>query len=123
MSEPSTPPTIEVRTADFFLRKGFQSGDLLREYLPNLNAGELRDLLVEVLQRHVVPQLDQKIQTSILPTVHNPLRVTSVDGVEVVWTTPEEGRGPALSPPWVTIQVEDVFTCARRLRLTVPEDA
>jgi hypothetical protein len=123
MSEIDMNETIAFRTADFFARSGFQSGELLRSAMPHLNAGEMRDLLVEVLQRHVVPQLDQKVQVSVLPTVHNPVRVTSVDGIEVAWATPEHGRGPALTPATVTVELEDVFACARRLRLaTLPPD-
>jgi hypothetical protein len=114
------PETFEFRTADLFTRQGFMSGEILRVAMPHLNSGELRDLLVEVVQRHVIPMLDQRVQASVLPTVHNPVRVTSVDGVEVTWATPEHGRGPAISPPHVTVQLEDVLTCARRLRLTVP---
>ncbi|HSJ23776.1 MAG TPA: hypothetical protein VK929_03760 [Longimicrobiales bacterium] len=120
MSEHGIPESFEVKTADFFTRRGFLSGDLLRPALPHLNAGDVRDLLVEVLQRHVVPSLDQKVQTYAVPTVHNPLRVTSVDGVEVVWATPAEGRGPAITPPRVTVMLQDVLACARRLRLSVP---
>jgi hypothetical protein len=117
MSENGTGASIEFRTSDFFTRRGFASGDLLRSTMPHLNNGELRDLLVEVLQRHVLPRLDQKVQASVLPTVHNPLRATSVDGVEVTWPTPEEARGPTLTPATVTVMLEDVFACARRLRL------
>jgi hypothetical protein len=121
---PEMPEMITFHTAGFFARNGFESGDLLKPILPHLNAGEARDLLVEVLQRHVVPQLDQKVQVSVLPTVHNPVRVTSVDGVEVAWATPEQGRGPALTPATVTVDVEDVYACARRLRFsTTPPDA
>jgi hypothetical protein len=117
MPETGLPESFEFRTADFYSRAGFLGGQLLRAAFPHLNANDTRELLVEVLQRHVVPRLDQKVQTSLLPTVHNPLRVTAVDGIEVTWATPESGRGPVLTPARVPVRLEDVLACANRLRL------
>jgi hypothetical protein len=122
MSEqtPQLPAEFVFSTADLYARSGFSNGAFFKDAFPNLSANELRDLLVDVLQQHVLPKLDQSVQTLLVPSVHNPLRVTSVDGNGVDWLTPEAGHGAALTPARIRVPAEAVLSSAKRLRLAAP---
>lgn len=119
MADASSMPPQEfvLRTACLYARSGFEGGNLLRAAFPSLGAGELRELLVGVLHRHVIPVLDQSVQTLQIPTGQNPLRAASVDGVTVRWSTAEHGNGPTITPATVTVTMDQVLACAKRLRI------
>lgn len=108
-------------TSSFYEQAGFERGEILRPFFPDLPGGELRELLVDVLNAHVVPKLDQQVQTLQIPTVHNPLRVTSVDGEAVTWNKTERGIGPSISPATVRVSIPDIDAVARKRRIVVPE--
>jgi hypothetical protein len=112
------PDEFVIDTASLFARSGFFGGDLLREAFPNVGAAELRALLVDVVQQHVLPQLDQKVRTLQVPTVHNPVRATSVDNVPVIWNA-ERGTGPSITPASVRVKAADVLACARKRRIAI----
>jgi hypothetical protein len=121
--ERGKPPSHFVFTTScFYKRAGFESGALLGKVFWQLSSGELRDLLVDVLQAHVLPRLDQKVQTLAMPTVHNPLRAVYVDGSPVRWTA-EFGLGPPLTPATIRVSLEDVVECARKRNITLPTAA
>lgn len=111
------PQHFVVKTACLYARSGFEGGDLLRPAFPSLGAGELRELLVGVLHHHVIPVLDQSVQTLQIPTGQNPLRAASVDGVTVRWSTAAFGNGPTLTPATVSVSMEQVLASAKRLRI------
>jgi hypothetical protein len=114
------PAEYVIDTDWLFARSGFRGGDLLREAFPNLGAAELRALLVDVVHEHVLPKLDQKVWTLQIPTVHNPVRATSVDNVPVKWNA-ERGAGPRITPASVRVKAADVIACARRRRIDVSD--
>jgi hypothetical protein len=114
------PEVFVFDTASLYRRSGFESGDLLKSAFPSVGAAELRELLVDVVRRHVLPQLDQQVQVLQIPGVHNPVRATSVSGVPVVWTA-ESGTGPALTPTRVSVKAEDVFACASKRKIPLPQ--
>jgi hypothetical protein len=116
------PTHFVFRTNDLYARDGFEGGGILGKAFPNLSAAELRDLLVEVLQTHVIPRLDHSVQTLLIPTVHNPLRAVYVEGVPVNWTA-VAGQGPPLTPATVSVSLEDVLACARKRKIAVPTAA
>jgi hypothetical protein len=110
------PSHFVFATNSLYLRAGFEHGATLGTAFPHLGAADLRDLLVDVLQTHVIPRLDQSVQTLIVPTVHNPLRAVNVDGVSVRWNA-EMGQGPPLTPATIRVTLEDVLACARRRKI------
>jgi hypothetical protein len=111
-----TPAELVVETSSLFERSGFDGGNLLLGLFPDLGAADLRELLTDVVRHLVVPQLDQKVSLLSIPTVHNPIRVTSVDNVSVSWTS-ERGTGPRITPDQVTVQVADIMAVARKRKL------
>lgn len=116
------PEEFLFETASLYQRSGFKAGELLREGFPTLGGSELRELLVDVVRSYVLPQLDQDVQVLQIPTVHNPVRATNVNGQTVTWTA-EFGTGPVLSPKVVRVSAADVYTAARKRKIPVPQDA
>lgn len=116
-----TRQQVVFETSSFYEQAGFERGEILRPLFPDLPGGELRELLVDVLHAHVVPKLDQQVQTLQIPTVHNPLRVTSVDGEAVTWNKTERGVGPTITPATVKVSVADIYNVARKRRIVVPD--
>jgi hypothetical protein len=111
-----TPVELVVETSSLFERAGFEGGNLLLGLFPDLGAADLRELLTDVVRMLVVPQLDQRVSLLSIPTVHNPIRVTSVDNVSVSWTS-ERGTGPRITPEQVTVKVADIMALARKRKL------
>lgn len=109
-------------TASLYQRSGFAGGELLRPAFPGIGGGDLRELLVDVVRHHILPRLDQKVQVLQIPGVHNPIRATSVGGVPVVWTA-ESGVGPTLTPARLSVKAADVFACAVKRKIKIPESA
>lgn len=114
------PESFVFETASFYSRSGFKNGDILRPAFPNARSAELRDLLVDVLYRHVIPALDQTVQVVQIPSGLNPLRAAYVNGTPVHWSTAASGNGPPLTPSPITVGLDKVIACARKLRIEVP---
>ena len=107
---------IEFPTSSLYRADGFESGDLLKKYFPHLSPAHLRDVLADVVIRDVVPQLDQTVSITVIPTARNPVRVTQVGNESVVWSTAEAGVGPKITPAVVAIDIE-------RVRSRIPKNA
>jgi hypothetical protein len=90
---------------------GFERGDLLKPYFPHLSGVELRELLATVIERHVLPRLDQQVQIMVLASARNPVRATRVDGQEVIWPNADAGKGPPISPAVVPVSEKDIIAC------------
>lgn len=114
------PEEFIFETASLYQRSGFNGGELLRPAFPKLAGSELRELLVDVVRSHVLPQIDQDVQVLQIPSVHNPVRATNVGGTSVTWTA-EFGTGETLTPWQVRVSAADVFECARRRRIPIPQ--
>ena len=108
--------TIEFATASLYRADGFERGDLLKQYFPHLSASDLRDLLADVVLRDVVPQLDQSVSITVIPSARNPLRVTHVGTESVIWHTADAGVGPKITPAVVEVDIE-------RVRSRIPKHA
>ena len=107
---------VEFATASLYKADGFESGDLLKKYFPYLSASDLRDVLSDVVLRHVVPQLDQPVSIMVIPSARNPVRITSVGTESVVWHTANAGAGPAVTPAVVTVDIG-------RIKKSIPKQA
>lgn len=90
---------------------GFERGDLLKPYFPHLSGAELRELLATVIERHVLPRLDQQVQIMVLSSARNPVRATRVNGQEVVWANADAGKGPPITPAVVPVSEKDIIAC------------
>jgi len=111
-AEPQTPsPTVDFETSAMFDAHGFMRGELLKPHFPHLSGTDLRELLAKVVERHVLPRLDQGVQIMVIPGARNPVRATRVNGQEVIWHNAEAGTGPQVTPAVVRVSKEDIRDC------------
>ena len=89
---------------------GFGDGDMMGDFTREHDLEvDHRDLLVAVVERLVVPRLDQQVDTYTLwGTLHNPIRARAIDGAEA-------DLGDTLTPEIVEIPVADIIEVARTL--------
>lgn len=85
--EPSADPpppaegTIEFYPDGLLSKFGFGDGDMLVELMEEHHLQVDRsELLAAVVERLVVPRLDQRVETYTLASMHNPIRARTVDG-------------------------------------------
>jgi len=109
-------------TDDLLSKWGFNDGDLPDELDDWLKArgeriGSWHPVLCAVVRECLLPALDQRLEVQEIETIHNPIRATVVDGVEV----PEGvhyGRMTSpfrLTPARVSVPFETVLAAARRV--------
>jgi hypothetical protein len=103
-----------------FDAQGFERGNLLQPYFPYLNGTDLRELLAKVVERHVLPRLDQGVQIMVIPSARNPVRATRVNGQEVIWHNAEAGTGPAITPAVVRVTTQDITDCLDKAKYRPP---
>lgn len=101
-------PKIEFPTSSLYRADGFESGDLLKKYFPHLSPSDLRDVLSDTVLREVLPQLDQQVSITVIPSARNPVRATRVGNESVVWHTADLGTGPTITPAAVYVDVARV---------------
>lgn len=75
-------------TEGFLSKWGLQDGDILDDLLFE-EFGFIEDLdfehdvLIEVVENHVLPKIENKFEYLIIGSIHNPIRFDVVDGKEV----------------------------------------
>jgi hypothetical protein len=83
---------MQFCTGDFLRRWGFGDGDMLDALLwdnvPGASDADVdidfeHEVLCEVLKKHVVPKVENKLTLYRIGTLHNPLRASAVDGREL----------------------------------------
>lgn len=113
MTESHEPPAAEVvafRPEGLLHKFGFGDGDLLVDLMEEHHVEVDRsDLLVAVVERLVVPRLDQRVETYTLTSLHNPIRASTVDGVEA-------DLDSVLTPEVIEVPVPKILAVARALR-------
>lgn len=107
-------PAPDLGTMSFYpehllMKFGFGDGDMLFDLIEEHELGvDHQDLLVAVVERLLVPRLDQEVETYTLGSLHNPVRAGTVDGEEA-------GIGSWISPEVVVIPVTEIIAVARTL--------
>jgi len=104
------PSTVVLYPEGLLHKFGFGDGDMLGD-LTEEHGLEVdhRELLVAVVERLVVPGLDQRVDTYTLwGTLHNPIRARTIDGYEAA-------LGDTLTPEIIEIPVADIIEVARTL--------
>lgn len=108
---------MEFYTGGLGSKWGFEDGDQLLDWwwdkvdeglLPDEPGG--RALLLEVLERLVIPAIENDVATYRIATIHNPVRASKVDGVEVDCMDPSADYG--IRPDFVTVDDETLLTIA-----------
>ena len=109
-AEPNFANTIAFYPEGLLHKFGFGDGDMLGDLTEEHDLGvDHRELLVAVVDRLVVPRLDQKVDAyAFWGTLHNPIRARAIDGVEA-------DIGDTLTPEIIEIPVADIIEVARSL--------
>lgn len=118
------PERMLILFSDGLLSKwGFNDGDLPEEFYEWWHETRCppscfwecyakvpdKPVIQVLVRRFLLPALDQRVEVYDIGTIHNPIRASSVDGLEV----PDEviygsTRGPALTPASVEVPYAEV---------------
>ena len=100
---------IEFYPADLLHKFGFGDGDMLYDFVQEHGLGvDDRHLLVAVVERLVVPQLDQVVETYTVGTMHNPVRALTIDGEQA-------DIDSTLTPDTVEVSESEIIRIAQTL--------
>jgi len=101
--------TIEFYPDGLLHKFGFGDGDMMFDLIEAHDLGvDHQDLLIAVVERLMVPRLDQQVETYTLPSLHNPIRARTIDGEQADF-------GDTLTPEIIDVQVADIIEVARTL--------
>ena len=101
--------TVTFYTQHLLSKYGFDDGDLLFDIVEERGLEvDHRDLLIAVVERLVIPVLEQDVEYDIIGTFHNPIRIRCIAGIEA-------DLGDPLTPEDIVIPVSDIITIAGEL--------
>jgi hypothetical protein len=108
---------VEVWTEGLLSKWGLEDGDLLDPILQDmgfdLSVLNAHEVLVEIIRDHVLPKLENEIEFQVIGTLHNPIRITRVDGVVVDNYRPSHPEID-LRPDCVEVSDDVLRECATR---------
>lgn len=105
--------TVSLFSEDLLSKWGFWDGDILNEVLWDRAleegvkpmGGDHHAVLVRAVREYLLPVLDQDVEVYEIVTSHNPIRASSVDGVEVD-DVGDDDQKPAITPDRVDVPVD-----------------
>lgn len=112
--------TVTLFSADLLSKWGFNDGADPDEWWDfcerhGADPGVLDFPLVEMVQRYLIPRLDQTVTVAIIETSHNPIRVETVDGVDVTEAWFGRAPKPALTPEYVEVPLSEALKVAQEV--------
>ncbi|NYV72974.1 hypothetical protein [Streptomyces sp. UH6] len=115
----STEPTVTLFSDGLLSKWGFNDGEPPNGWYDyceangiDYNAADFP--LVELVRRYLVPVLDQDVNVVEIETSHNPIRVDTVDGVDVTEAWFGRAPAPTLTPEHVDVPMSEVAKLIRR---------
>ena len=100
---------IEFYPSGLLHKFGFGDGDMLEDLREEHGLKVDRsDLLAAVVERLVVPRLDQRVETYTIGSMHNPIRARTVDGEEA-------DLDSTLTPEVIEVPIAQIIEVARTL--------
>lgn len=72
-------------------------------------------VLVRLVRERLVPALDQAVEVAEITTNHNPIRATTVEGVDVSECWYHNDAKTALTPESITVSYDDIMAAARQI--------
>lgn len=113
-----TEISVDVHTKTLLSKWGLDDGDILdpdlRELGFDLAVVNTGDILVELIRDHVLPRIENKIEYEIVNTMHNPIRITHVDGGPIDNCRPDSHSEVTLRPEVVRVSNDIIYDCAAR---------
>jgi hypothetical protein len=113
-------PGFWLISAGLLSKWGFDDGSLPDGYLDWLDDQGLdypdddTEILRTLVRTRLVPALDQRVELVEIETSHNPIRATTVDGVDVEECWYGRQEEPTLTPDAVFVPYRDVHAVAER---------
>lgn len=113
--------TVTLFSADLLSKWGFNDGGDPNEWWDYCEAngadpGALDFPLVEMVQRYLIPRLDQTVTVAIIETSHNPIRVETINGVDVREQWYGRGERATLTPEYVEVPLSEALKIAREVK-------
>ncbi|WP_454613690.1 hypothetical protein [Streptomyces collinus] len=112
-------PTLTLHSADLLSKWGFNDGDDPEDWLDYCEAHGIDYNAVDfplaaLVRRYLLPVLDQAVTVVDIETIHNPIRVDTVNGQDITGDV-YRGRAPAptLTPEYVKVPMSEVAKLAR----------
>lgn len=108
---------MRIYTIGLLSKWGLHDGDILDDLLFD-NFGFVEELkfehnvLIKVMEKYVIPQLDQKVKVTHIGTIHNPIRAKTVDGKEVNWFKENDFE---LTPTYIDIDDKKIIKIAKTI--------
>lgn len=69
--------------------------------------------LVEIVQKYLIPRLDQQVTVAVIETSHNPIRVETIDGVDVSEQWYGREKESTLTPEYVEVPLSEALKIAQ----------
>lgn len=109
---------LHLFAESLFSKWGFNDGDIPDHIADALDDAGLptngwRVVLCRLVREHLVPALDQRVEVTEIETCHNPIRASTVDGVDVEDCWYGDVPKPALTPDAVEIPLDEVIRVVR----------
>lgn len=112
-------PVLTLFSSGLLSKWGFDDGDAPDEYLDWLDEQGVgypldswKRILSELVERYLVPVLDQQVTTVRIGTAHNPIRAQTVDDADAERWWHEHDGAPVLTPESVEIPFAEVARIA-----------
>jgi hypothetical protein len=111
---PVLPDQELFTTGDLLSKWGFHDGDQL-DWLWEHGRFNRHQVLLEVVKRHILPALAQKVEVTLISSGHNGVRATTVDGIDVRDCWYGDKEGPELFPEHVIVRGEEILAIAKEI--------
>lgn len=116
--EPAAEPCITLFSSCLLSKWGFNDGDAPDVWLDYCEArgidyNAVDFPLARLVRRHLLPVIEQSVTVVEIETIHNPIRVDTVDGVDVTEVWYDRAPAPALTPESVDVPMSEVARLAR----------
>lgn len=116
--QPRGADTITLFSRNLLSKWGFNDGDDPDEWWDycerhGVDASTLDFPLVEIVQRYLIPRLDQLVTVAIIETSHNPVRVDTVNGKDVTEQWYGRAERATLTPEYVDVPLSEALRIAQ----------
>lgn len=110
--------TVTLFSADLLSKWGFNDGAAPDDWLDYCEANgidynEVNFPLVQLVRRYLLPKIEQAVTVVDIETSHNPIRVETVDGVDVTEVWHGRAPEPTLTPESVEVPMSEVARLTR----------
>ncbi|MDX3353875.1 hypothetical protein PV703_11255 [Streptomyces sp. ME01-24h] len=111
-------PVITLFSSDLLSKWGFNDGDAPNQWLDYCEANGVDynavDFpLTDLVRTYLLPRIEQDVTVVDVETSHNPIRVQTVDGVDVTEAWFGRASEPTLTPEYVEVPMSEALRLAR----------